>query len=93
VDVIGFGPVMVGSMVALILKRLTGNADNETVFEPSAEWFLRTKMGSVKRRVTSHAYTAEEKEKQEYLHKLNLDHLAKMIAEKGLTPEFIFCSD
>ena len=95
-DVIGFGPVMVGSMVALILNRITRNIDSETIFEPSVEWcrwFLRTKMGLVKRRVTSHAYTVEEKEKQEYLHRLNLDHLAKMIADDGLTPEFIFCTD
>jgi hypothetical protein len=50
-------------------------------------------MGSVKRRVISHAYTVEEKEKQEYLHKLNLDHLEKMIAGKGLPPKFISCTD
>jgi hypothetical protein len=53
-------------------------------------------MGLVKRRVTSHAYTVEEKDKQQYLHKLNLDHLANMIADHGLTHsfyEFIFCSD
>ena len=50
-------------------------------------------MGLVKRRLTSHAYTIEEKEKQEYLHRLNLDHLAEMIADDGLTPEFIFCTD
>jgi hypothetical protein len=50
-------------------------------------------MGLVKRRLISHAYTVEEKEKQEYLHKLNLDHLEKMIAGKGLTPKFICCTD
>lgn len=95
-DVIGFGPVMVASMVGLILKGISNNAENESVFEPSVEWcrwFLRTQMRLVKRRVTSHAYTVEEKEKQQYLHKLNLDHLAKMIADDGLTPEFIFCTD
>jgi hypothetical protein len=95
-DVIGFGPVMVASMVGLVLKEISNNAENESVFEPSVEWcrwFLRTQMGLVKRRVTSHAYTVEEKDKQQHLHKLNLDHLAKMIADHGLTPEFIFCSD
>ena len=96
VDVVGFGPALVTTMVSLILKKLHRTEENESVFEPSLEWsrwFLRTKMGLVKRRVTSHSYTPEERAKQEILHKLNLDHLAKMIADDGLTSDFIFCSD
>ena len=50
-------------------------------------------MSLVKRRVTSHAYTIQEREKQAQLHQLNLDHLSKMISEDGLMPSFIFCID
>lgn len=95
-DVVGFGPAIVATMVSITLKSLIDADEDDSVFEPSVEWcrwFLRTKMGLVKRRVTSHAYTPEERTKQEYLHKLNLDHLAKMIADDGLTAEFIFCTD
>jgi hypothetical protein len=95
-DVVGFGPALVATMVSIVLKTLHRTGDDESVYEPSLEWsrwFLRTKMGLVKRRVTSHTYTPEERTKQEMLHKLNLDHLAKMIADDGLTPDFIFCTD
>jgi hypothetical protein len=95
-DVVGFGPMLVASIVGDILKPLLENAaDDVSVFEPSVEWcrwFLRTKMSLVKRRVTSHAYTAQEREKQAHLHQLNLDHLSVMISE-GLTANFIFCTD
>ena len=96
VDVVGFGPALVATMVSIVLKTLHRTGDDESVYEPSLEWsrwFLRTKMGLVKRRVTSYTYTPEERTKQEMLHKLNLDHLAKMIADDGLTPDFIFCTD
>lgn len=96
VDVVGFGPALVATMVSIVLRKLHNTREDESVFEPSLEWsrwFLRTKMGLVKRRVTSHSYSPEERTKQEMLHKLNLDHLAKMIADDGLTSDFIFCAD
>ena len=96
IDIVGFGPAIVATMVGIILKGLMRGDEDITIFEPSQEWcrwFLRTKMGLVKWRVTSHAYTVQEREKQEQLHQLNLDHLAKMIADDGLTADFIFCTD
>ena len=96
IDIVGFGPTLVATMVGIILKSLLRTDNDVSIFEPSQEWcrwFLRTKMGLVKRRVTSHAYSTQEREKQSHLHQLNLDHLAKMIAEDGLTSDFIFCTD
>ena len=98
-DVVGFGPTLVATIVGIILKSLFNpeyHGFDCSVFEPSPEWcrwFLRTKMSLVKRRVTSHAYTIQEREKQAQLHQLNLDHLSKMISEDGLMPSFIFCTD
>ena len=50
-------------------------------------------MGYSVRRITSHLYDVEARAKQEELHALNLDFLAKQISEHGLSTEFIFCSD
>jgi hypothetical protein len=50
---------LVATIVSIVLKSLHRTGDDESVFEPSLERcrrFLRTKMGLVKRRVTSDTY-------------------------------------
>lgn len=94
-DVVGFGPVLVGTLAGLIMK-LVSSDDDESLRDPSIEWsrwFLREQMGYSVRRITSHLYDVEARAKQEELHALNLDFLAKQISEHGLSTEFIFCSD
>lgn len=93
-DVCGFGPALVQSLAGVLMEEKSPN-DREDIPDPSiqwARWFLKEQMGFSKRRVTSHKYSDEDCELQDYLHKCNLDHLAIMITE-GLEEEFIFCCD